>query len=92
MTRRYIAIVTLLLIAAAVVVALHERQSVPLPVAEGELAAASGAVAIVCGADKSLRGSDPIDPCLNDYLVDFSFFFVYNTQGKAHIKLWRLNE
>ena len=31
MTRRYIAIVTLLLIAAAVVVALHERQSVPLP-------------------------------------------------------------
>ena len=32
MTRRYIAIVTLLLIAAAVVVALHERQSVSLPV------------------------------------------------------------
>ena len=64
---------TALLIAAAVVVALRERQPVQLPdvpvaqtpaevrvkaverktgpVAEGELAAASGAVAIVCGED-----------------------------------------
>ena len=64
---------TVLLIAAAVVVALRERHQAPLPdvpvaqapaevlvkaverktgpVAEGELAAASGAVAIVCGED-----------------------------------------
>ena len=74
MSRRMLVIVcgTVLLIAAAVVVALRERQSVPLsevpeaqapaevrvkaverktgPVAEGELAVASGAVAIVCGS------------------------------------------
>ena len=75
MTKRMIVIVcgTALLIAAAVVVALREPQSVPPPdvpvvaspaevrvkaverkmepVAEGEVAAASGAVAIVCGED-----------------------------------------
>ena len=78
MIKRMIVIVcgTVLLIAAAVVVALREQlQPVPLPevpvaaspaevrvkaverkaetVAEGELAAASGAIAIVCGADKA---------------------------------------
>ena len=70
--------VTALLIAAAVVVALLERQTVPLPevpeaqtpaevrvkavernsepVAEGEVDAASDAVAIVCGEDAATAG------------------------------------
>ena len=77
MTKRKIGAVcvTALLIAAAVVVALLERQQAPLPevpvaqtpaevrvkaverksapVADGEVAAASGAVAIVCGEDEA---------------------------------------